>query len=552
MRQLTALKVAGNFVEEFRPDRTRITPKRVALVACPWTFVREVEFRSQQLGLGYVGAYAQSFGHQIAAFVDPMIAGGESIGVPLSTRFMKTNRYGHPDAWIAGQIPADVEVIGINAPFTDSRLVLYPLVRLLRQQFPAALIVVGGILATTLPRQILENCPADIVVQGEGEIAFVRILNGDVLPSIPGILFRSEDGAIIENPGRSEQLKSVAEIPPPGYDFRPMPEYVTWSPRGDQHDRTLSLISSRGCPFTCEFCSIPEKGQRWRPFDPERVLAEIREATERWGVNHIEFEDDNFTLQEPRALAVLEHLAALRRRGQPVSCSFPNGIMIDRMTPALAELLMAAGSDIIYLPVESGHDRVLVAMDKPNALGHLDKTLEVARFCVEAGLTVSTFFIVGYPGGEVTRRRSDLRPEWSRYLLETEEEDDRGRRRVYMHGEDEESFEITLGFCRQLRAVGVAGITPLIATPYPGTELYHVCDRFGYLRYPDDPDVLVTVSYAHATADNVQISTPWCSHEAAYARWQAMMAEFPAFHNVRKAADQAAMLHTQEVGARSA
>lgn len=529
-----------------RPPHVR--PKRIALVASPWTFVAEAEFRSQQLGLGYVGAYAEQFGHEIAAFVDPMVRGGDAVCVPLQTKYMRTNRYGHSDAWIVAQIPSDVDVIGVNAPFTDSRLVLYPLVRAIRAKFPATPIVIGGILATTLPHQVLAHCPADIVVKGEGEIAFGRILNEDPLGSIPGILYRDVDGGTIETEGRSEQLKDVASIPPPGYHFRPMEEYVVWSPRGDKHDRTLSLISSRGCPFTCEFCSIPEKGQRWRPFTPERVLEEIRTAIDRWGVNHIEFEDDNFTLREPRALAVLQHLADLRRRGHRMSCSFPNGIMIDRMTPALAELLVAAGSDIIYLPVESGDDRVLVSMDKPNALGHLEKTLEVARFCVEAGLTVSTFFIVAYPGGEVTRRQKDLRPEWERYLVRDRDAD--GVERVYMNGEDEESYANTLAFCRRLREVGVHGITPLIATPYPGTELYDFCERFGFLRYPDDADVLVTVSYAHATGENVQISTPWAPYQRAYDRWQEMMAMFPTFHNVRKDVQAERLLTGQELRAR--
>lgn len=526
-----------------RPSHVRL--KRIALVACPWTFVRDVEFRSQQLGLGYVGAYAEKFGHEIVVFVDPMVRGGDAVCVPLQTRFMRTNRYGHPDQWIVNQIPLDVDAIGINAPFTDSRLVLYSLVRVIREQFPTVTIIIGGILATTLPRQVLEHCPADIVVKGEGEIAFGRILNEDLLSEIPGILYRNEHGEIVENPGRSEQLRSVYDIPPPGYHFRPMEEYVVWSPRGDKHDRTLSLISSRGCPFTCEFCSIPEKGQRWRPFSPERVLEEVQMVIERWGVNHIEFEDDNFTLQEPRALQVLQFLADLRRRGHQMTCSFPNGIMIDRMTPALAELLMAAGSDIIYLPVESGDTRVLVSMDKPNAFGHLEKTLEVAQFCVAAGLTVSTFFITAYPGGEVTEHAKRILPEWERYLVREQSTD--GTERLFMAGEDEGSYQATLAFCRKLRGIGVHGITPLIATPYPGTELYDYCERFGYLRYPDDADVLVTVSYAHATAENVQISTPWCSHEQAYSRWREMMAMFPTFHNVRREAQAGHLLTGQEL-----
>jgi magnesium-protoporphyrin IX monomethyl ester (oxidative) cyclase len=519
---------SGNFLDAdlVTADLSKIPRKKITLIACPWIFYNEVEFRSQQLGLGYVGAYAQKFGHEIIAFIDPMIKGGELMKTPLQTKYQAVNRCGYSDEEITAQIPQNTDIIGVNAPFTDSRLVLYPLIKKIKAAFPNVPVAVGGILATTLPRQVIEESGADIVVKGEGEIAFARICNGEPLEAIPGLVFRRSSGEIFENPRRSQQLKNINSIPPPGYDFRPMEEYVQWSPRGDKNDRTLSVISSRGCPFTCEFCSIPEKGQLWRPFTPERVLAEIKTAMEKWGVNHIEFEDDNFTLLEPRALKVLEFIRDLRRKGQPVSCSFPNGIMIDRMTKDLAMLFKEAGADIIYLPVESGDTRVLISMDKPKADTHLDKALEVARWCIEAKLFVSCFFIVAYPGGEITRKKY-LRSEYEPYFL-------RDGDRVYMRGEDEAAFEKTLEFCRRLRNMGVQGIAPLIATPYPGTEMYAFCERFGYLVFPDSKDVLTTVSYAAVKPGLVQIETPWCSRQRVYDRWKTMMEMFPTYHNVRR------------------
>lgn len=512
-----------------------LKPKRVALVATPWLFHGEVEFRSQQLGLGYVGAYAEKFGHKVVAFVDPMLEDGHLIKMPVATKLQQINRFGHSDEWIVQKIPNDVDVIGINAPFTDSRLALYPMVKAIKQKFPKVLVVIGGILATTLPEQVLAECPADVVVRGEGEVAFSRILNDVPLDSIPGVSYRAVDGNIVHNEKRSEQLKTVDDIPPPGYEIRPMSEYVKWSPRGDVADRTLSLISSRGCPFTCEFCSIPEKGQLWRPFTPERVLQEVRHAIEKWGVNHIEFEDDNFTLKEPRALQVLQYLADLRKKGYTFSCSFPNGIMIDKMTPALAELLVAAGSDIIYLPVESGDERTLISMDKPLAEHHLAKTLQVAKWCVDAGLNVSCFFIVAYPGGRLNpryRKSPELIEKYRTHLIHS----DKYPQDLFMMGEDQQSFENTLMFAKQLRDLGVPGIAPLIATPYPGTEMYDVCQAFGWLAFPDERDVLTTLSYAAVTPGRIQIATPWCSQEEAYQRWRRMMDMFPTYHNVRKEA----------------
>ena len=518
-------------------DLSTITPKRVTLIACPWTFYDDVEFQSQQLGLGYVGAYAEQFGHRIVAFIDPMLKGGRARKVPVKTRYQWTHRFGLSDEAIIEQIPSQTDCIGVNAPFTDSRIVLYPLTNAIKAKRPRALLVIGGVLATTLPRQVIEESGADIVVKGEGEIAFARILNGDPLEQIPGIVYRTAQGEIRENLGRSEQLRTVDEIPPPGYHFRPMEEYLAWSPRGDRADRTLSLISSRGCPFQCEFCSIPEKGQAWRPFTPERVLDEVRMAIEKWGVNHIEFEDDNFTLKESRALVVLNYLAALRKQGYPMTCSFPNGVMIDRMSRDLACLMKDAGADIVYLPVEAGNTQVLISMNKPNAEGHLESTRRVAKWCVEAGLHVSAFFIVAYPGGRIVRKELMDLPEYEPYYIREPDGS------VYMRGEDERAFGQTLKFCRELRSLGVQGITPLIATPYPGTELYAVCERFGWLVFPDEKNVLTTVSYANVRPDYVQIATPWCSREEAFQRWKTMMETFETYHNVRKFEEDAGTVH---------
>ncbi len=525
-------------------DAGEIQPRKIALVASPWVFGDVVEFRSQNLGLGYIGAYAEKFGHEIVAFVDPMVDGGDKIKVPLQTKYHSTYRFGHSDDELVKRIPKDTDLIGFNAPFTDSRLPAYPLIDKIKEAFPDVPLVVGGVLATTLPRQVLEETRADIVVKGEGEVAFARIANGEPLEQIPGIIFRQADGNIFESKVRSEQLNSIDLIPEPGYHFRPMEEYVSWSPRGDRSRHTLSIISSRGCPFTCEFCSIPEKGQRWRPFTPERIIDEIDKCIDKFGVTHVEFEDDNFTLVEERAVPILEHLATLRSSGYPLECSFPNGIMIDKMSKDLAFLMKDAGTDIAYLPVESGDTRVLLSMDKPNAFGHLDKTREVAAYCIEAGLFVSCFFIVAYPGGALrSAHRNDdrFRPEFEKHLIHDGDS-------MYMRGEDEESYENTLKFCRELIEIGVQGITPLVATPYPGTELYHACEKFGWLMYEDAKDVLTTVSYAHMKPESIQIQTPYCSRIRAYERWKGMMEMFDSYHNVRRFEDVNGLVSTSDAG----
>lgn len=508
--------------------------KKITLLACPWVFQGDAEFQSQQLGLAYIGSYLIECGHKIVKYIDPMLHGGQFIKIAVETEFQIINRVGQSDEWIIEQIQEDSDYIFINVPFTDSRFVFYTLCNKIKVKYPAMIIVIGGILATTLPFQVMEETKADILVKGEGEIAAARILNGENLQSIPGVLYRNSKNEIFENNQRSEQLSNIDEIPwITRYDFRPMQEYVNWSPRGNTVDKTFSYITSRGCPFTCEFCSIPEKGQQWRSFSPERVIAEIQFMIDKYAITRVEIEDDNFTLKKIHSMPILKYFKKLRDQGYPLKISFPNGVMIDRLDREQIFAMRDAGTEIIYLPVESGEQKNLIAMNKPVATEHLEKSLQVAKWCAEAGLESGAFFIIGYPGGRVTKEslKKIIRDKYSESILED------SANGMWIKGEDSISFNETVEFSKKLINAGVTYVTPLIATPYPGTDLYNNCEKYGWLRRPDHSEMVTTISYQNPKIDFINISTPWCSAEEAFERYKLLSNMFSTKHNVIKIAD---------------
>ncbi|MBF0103974.1 MAG: B12-binding domain-containing radical SAM protein [Deltaproteobacteria bacterium] len=505
--------------------------KKITLLACPWVFQGDPEFQSQQLGLAYVGAYVVECGHKVIKYIDPMLSGGQHIKQPIATEHQTLYRVGHPDEWIISNIPDDSDYIFINAPFTDSRFVFYPLCNKIKTKFPGIPIVAGGILATTLPHQILKETKIDIVVKGEGEIAGARILNGEPLASIPGLVFRDEQGHIHENPERSEQLLNIDQIPRiTQFNMRPVREYVNWSPRGNTLDKTFSYITSRGCPFTCEFCSIPEKGQTWRAFSATRVIEEIQFMIDHHDVTHIEIEDDNFTLKKEHAIPILNYLKKLKDAGHPVKLSFPNGVMINRLDREQIFAMKAAGTEIIYLPVESGDLKNLIAMNKPFATRHLDQTLQVAHWCAEAQLDAGAFFIIGYPGGKICTKPAQeiINKKYPDSIIKSADSC------LWIKGEDEASFDTTISYAKKLVQAGVKFITPLIATPYPGTNLYEICKDLGWLRKPDHANMVTTISYQNPKVDYINIETPWCSAAEAFSRWKYMSEIFDIKHNVIK------------------
>lgn len=470
---------------------------KVALIAPPWIFKEEIEFVSQNLGLGYLASFLEGQGHQVV-IIDALIEGLE-ISAPLKTKYAEVLRWGLSDEEIIKLIPEDSGVIGITAPFTDSRFIVNPLSKKIKNSFPNSILVMGGVYPSTLPEEAMRLSSADIVIIGEGEIPLSQIAARKKWEEIKGIAF-GKNGKIIKT-GMGEEVNDIENgIPAPSYDLRPMERYVEWSPRGNKQDRTLSVVSSRGCPNKCRFCSIHNVyGRKWRAFSAERILEEIQIAIHRFGINHIEFEDDNLTLQKIRAMAIFRGIENLRgRNGEKIYWSAPNGVMIRSLDRELIFTMKESGAELIYLPVESGDQNILKLMNKVGWQYHLQKTLEVIKHCKEVGIAASAFIIVAYPG------------------------------------EDKKSFQKTFDFCKKMVDAGIDSITPLVATPYPNTELYNLCEKEGWLIYPDMENVLIYQRYSHFLPEFVLIETPWCSKEEAFERHQIMIKEFSIKHNIRK------------------
>ena len=168
-------------------------------------------------------------------------------------------------------------------------------------------------------------------------------------------------------------------------------------------------------------------------------------------------------------------------------------------------------------------------MNKHNPTGHLDHALKVANWCLEADLDVGAFFIIGYPGGKVAKKWKQLvQDEYADSIIANTKED------MWIKGEDRISFEKTLTYAERLQKNGVKFFSPLIATPYPATNLYKICQKFKWLRYSNSSEIVTTFSYQNPREEFINISTPWCSHEDIFARWLEMCETFKVKHNIIK------------------
>ncbi len=425
----------------------------VTLINAPWIFPGKLEFVSQNLGLAYLAGAVREAGHEVE-IVDALALGldrCERVHLPHQT----VNRWGLPYDEILERIPIKTGLIGIGVPFTNNRVIAKELSLAIRDKFPQTTQMLGGVFPSTLPHEALFDS-VDFVMRGEGEYSLPRFLNGEEPATIPGLVYR-RDGTLVDN-GPGETHRELDRLPKPARDLLPMDTYINHSPRGLVGRRVGTVVTSRGCPYSCGFCSIhPISGHAWRVHSAERVVDEIEELIDRYGINHIEFEDDNMTIDLPRARAIVEGILELRRRGKPITWEIPNGVRMDALGEAFIELCAASGNRRLYLPLEHGDPDILEAMDKKLRLEDVEQTV---RWCRRHGVKPLVFVMVGYPG------------------------------------ETEASFRRSWAYCRRLRSLGVERFEVFLAKPYPGTPLYRQCVENGYLTHPDAENIVMHMDYA--------------------------------------------------------
>ncbi|MCX7919121.1 MAG: B12-binding domain-containing radical SAM protein [bacterium] len=438
----------------------------ITLIAPPWYFLDEVIWLSQNLGLGYIASTLENQGHQVT-IIDALTEGIEIV-TPVQTKYLKVNRIGLPYNTIAEKISPKTDLIGITAPFTDHATIVKELSKVIKQNFPNIPIVLGGVYPSTLPEQALTDS-IDFVVRGEGENPISQLAAGTPVKSIRGLVFKENDTII--NTGQAEPIINLDDIPYPARHLLPIERYITCSPRKRRNRRTISMITSRGCPYHCTFCSIHKvNGYRWRYRSPENVLNEIKEVVKQYQIQHIEFEDDNITMDPKRAERLFEQLAVYNGTlNGALTWSTPNGVRIDTLNRDLLKLMRDSGCESLYFGIESGDPKILMAMKKQL---DLTKVEQVTEWCGELGIPAYGFLILGYPG------------------------------------EDHTSFKRTIKYCKRLLKKGLRGFWCFFVSAYPETELYTIAKQKGYLMYDDTENVLRLFDYSTGRRDVIDLITP--------------------------------------------
>jgi anaerobic magnesium-protoporphyrin IX monomethyl ester cyclase len=232
---------------------------------------------------------------------------------------------------------------------------------------------------------------ADAVALGEGEMALAELI---------GLWTRGEDGAddvaglILPGPGRLTTtrprgpIRDLDALPPPAWDLLDIQAYRrAWTSAHGEF--SWNMASSRGCPYTCNWCAKPTFGRRYTVRSPADVVHELARLKAEVAPDHVWFADDIFGLDVDWAAALAQEIEAAGCR-IPFSMQSRVNLMTDRMVEALAR----AGAREVWLGVESGSQKVLDAMDKGSTV---DAARAATRTLKAHGVRACWFIQLGYP-----------------------------------------------------------------------------------------------------------------------------------------------------------
>lgn len=293
-------------------------------------------------------------------------------------------------------VRSGADVIGVTAKTPTYNDAIHVL-EITREVLPEAVTVIGGAHPTVCPDRTIAHDCVDYVVIGEGDETITELINtlagGGESGEVKGIVFK-RDGRVVKTPPRP-LIKDLDSLPFPAYHLLPIERY-TLGPQqlvaaGGTHTVPyMSMMTSRGCPHQCVFCSTYTVfGRRCRLRSPENVFDEIKLLVDRFGVRRIDFMDDTFTIDRQRVVDLCRMILAAG-----LDIRWLCQTRVDRVDPDLLALMREAGCDLVLFGLESGSQKVLDSIKKGVTIQQAEKAIKWTK---EAGIAIIGSFMIGNP-----------------------------------------------------------------------------------------------------------------------------------------------------------
>jgi len=356
--------------------------------------------------------------------------------------------YGLSDEQIKQRIREfNPDIVGISSMFSSAKQRALHHCDLVKSVNRNIKVVLGGIHTSIEPMQSIQHPSVDFVIIGEGEYRLLKLLdmlnNGMKIFPFDGIAYK-KDGEVIYRP-MTKRIQDLDKIPFPARELVDFDNYMKIGvpfapfPRGE---RPCQIMTSRGCPFHCVFCStVKYWGRQFRKRSVENIMDEIHYMIDTYKVDEVQFADDNMTIDKQRAIDLFTRY----RDEVKLPWCTPHGLMIKTLDKDMIKLMAESGAYQVTIAVESGSERVLKEIIHKPVPPKETVKLFVDEFH-KYGVQVHGLFVVGFPG--------ETRAE----IMETLQ------------------YPFDIGF---------ESVTYFTANPMPGSELYTICKNKGYLPTGD-------------------------------------------------------------------
>lgn len=275
----------------------------------------------------------------------------------------------------------DVVFFGANISNSENTI---DTVREVKAQNPDTGVVVGGPIGPKSAGHYLRVPEVDAVILGEGECTAHEYLTAENKSKVRGMVLRDSKGGVVFTGNRSPML-TLDKLPFPALDKVSLEKYNVPIKKASP---ISSIVTSRGCPYGCIFCS---HSPVWRQRSPKHVVAEIEWQVNELGVKEVAVNDENLILNRKR---VLEICAGIRRRGIEVRLNLYSGVRPDLLDRELLKALRDAGTWILALAPETGNPETLSRIRKGFTL---EQVRQAVRWCKELGIHTSSFYTLGFP-----------------------------------------------------------------------------------------------------------------------------------------------------------
>lgn len=427
---------------------------KIILIVPPATVMEDRSYFNLNfpLGLGYIAAILEKASYNVIILDTIAENVWQELPVENNPRLIQVGMTFDEIRDVVTELNPDFA--GITSMFSTQAKNAYRVAEIIKSVNKNIKVIFGGAHATAEPEKVLINKNVDFVVLGEGENAIVPLLKaiekGKQLDTLESIAFRNRESEIILKPRKT--FVDVNNLPYPARHLFQMEKYFSAGQRHGMRKskgikyRSISILTSRGCPFKCSFCSAYQLfGRKYRTRDAEDVLNEIDELVNVYKAEDIYLADDQFLLNQKRIFNILDGIID---RNYNVTIDAPNGISPWLLNEKIIRKMKKAGFRKIRLAIESGNK--LVLKDMINKPVKTDKLPEIVSILRKYKLEVNAFIVVGNISNN----------------------------RVETFSQMKDTFEL-------MRKLKIRRPVVSYLSPHPGSAIFEIAKNKGYMKEED-------------------------------------------------------------------